>query len=31
VLDAKVFIEAHKKYYAPDICPAFWNALIPAA
>lgn len=28
VLDADVFIEAQKHYYASDICPGFWNALI---
>ncbi len=27
-LDADVFIEAHKNYYASDICPGFWSALI---
>lgn len=27
-LDADVFIEAHKNYYASDICPGFWTALI---
>jgi len=27
VLDANVFIEAHKRYYAFDICPGFWVAL----
>jgi len=28
VLDANVFIEAHQKYYAFDICPGFWRALV---
>jgi hypothetical protein len=28
VLDANVFIEAHQKYYAFDICPGFWPALV---
>jgi hypothetical protein len=28
VLDANVFIEAHKRYYAFDICPGYWAALI---
>lgn len=28
VLDANVFIQAHKMYYAFDICPGFWSALI---
>lgn len=27
VLDANVFIEAHKRYYAFDICPGFWEWL----
>lgn len=27
LLDANVFIEAHKKYYAFDICSGFWKAL----
>ena len=27
VLDANVFIEAHKRYYAFDICPGYWTAL----
>jgi len=28
VLDANVFIEAHKRYYGFDICPGFWLALL---
>lgn len=28
VLDANVFIEAYKRYYAFDICPGFWLALV---
>jgi hypothetical protein len=28
VLDANVFIQAHRMHYAFDICPGFWNALI---
>lgn len=28
VLDADVFIEAHRRHYAFDICPGFWTALI---
>lgn len=28
VLDANVFIEAHRRYYAFDICPGYWAALI---
>ncbi len=27
VLDANVFIEAHRTYYGFDLCPGFWNAL----
>lgn len=27
LLNANVFIEAHKRYYAFDIAPAFWNNL----
>ena len=27
LLDANVFIEAHKRYYAFDICPGFWKCL----
>jgi Domain of unknown function (DUF4411) len=27
VLDANVFITAHKTYYGFDICPGFWRAL----
>jgi len=28
VLDANVFIEAYRRYYAFDICPGYWVALI---
>ena len=28
VLDANVFIEAHRRYYAFDICGGFWEALL---
>ena len=28
ILDANVFIEAQKGYYAIDICPGFWQALV---
>jgi Domain of unknown function (DUF4411) len=28
VLDANVFIEAPRRYYAFDICPGYWAALI---
>ncbi len=27
VLDTNVFIEAHRRYYAQDICPGFWECL----
>jgi hypothetical protein len=27
-LDANVFIEAHRRYYAFDLCPGFWESLI---
>jgi predicted nucleic acid-binding protein len=28
VLDANVFIEAHRRYYAFDICSGFWDCLL---
>lgn len=28
VLDANVFISAHRSYYPKDICPGFWDSLI---
>jgi hypothetical protein len=28
LLDANVFIEAHRRYYAFDLCPGFWESLI---
>jgi hypothetical protein len=28
VLDANIFIEAKQRYYAFDVCPGFWNALV---
>lgn len=28
LLDANVFIEAHRRYYAMDLTPGFWDALI---
>ena len=28
VLDANVFIQAHRRYYSFDICPGFWNSLL---
>lgn len=30
ILDTNVFREAHKRYYAFDICPDFWTFLIEA-
>ena len=27
VLDTNVFIEAHRRYYARDLCPGFWDSL----
>ncbi len=27
VLDTNVFIEAHRRYYAQDLCPGFWDCL----
>lgn len=30
VLDADVLITANRSYYAPDICPSFWQHLIQA-
>ena len=26
-IDANVFIQAHRNYYALDLCPGFWDAL----
>lgn len=31
LLDANIFIEAHRRYYAFDIAPLFWMALIDNA
>lgn len=28
VLDANVFIQAHRRHYAFDICPGFWDLLV---
>lgn len=28
VLDANVLIQAHRTYYAFDICPGYWTALL---
>lgn len=30
ILDANVFIEARRRYYGLDFCPAFWDWLISA-
>lgn len=27
VLDTNIFIEAHRRYYAHDLCPGFWECL----
>lgn len=27
VLDANIFIEAHRRYYGLDLCPGFWESL----
>ena len=27
ILDTNVFVEAHRRYYAQDICPGFWKCL----
>ena len=27
VLDANIFIEAHRRYYGLDFCPGFWESL----
>ena len=27
VLDTNVFIGAHRRYYALDLCPGFWECL----
>ena len=27
-LDANVFMEAHRRYYAFDLCPGFWECLL---
>lgn len=31
VLDTNVFIEAHRRYYAFDLVPAFWDTLVRLA
>ena len=28
VLDTNVFIEAHRRYYAQNLCPGFWECLV---
>ncbi|MEK7765033.1 MAG: DUF4411 family protein, partial [bacterium] len=28
LLDADVFIQAHRQYYPFDVCPGFWDSLI---
>jgi hypothetical protein len=28
VLDTNVFVQAHRRHYAFDICPGFWDCLI---
>lgn len=28
ILDANIFIEAKRRYYAFDLCPGFWDSLI---
>jgi hypothetical protein len=28
LLDTNVFIEAHRGYYAVDLCPGFWDCLV---
>lgn len=28
ILDANVFIEAHRRYYSFDLCPGFWTSLV---
>ena len=28
LLDANIFIEAHKRYYGFDLCPGFWTSMI---
>lgn len=27
LLDTNVFVEAYQRYYAPDLCPGFWECL----
>lgn len=28
VLDTNIFVQAHRRHYAFDICPGFWDCLI---
>jgi len=28
ILDADVFIQAHRQYYPFDICPGYWDAIL---
>lgn len=28
VIDSNVFINAHRDYYAPELCPGFWDCLL---
>lgn len=28
ILDANIFIEAKRRYYAFDLCPGFWKSLM---
>ncbi len=27
MLDTNIFVEAHRRYYAQDLCPGFWECL----
>lgn len=31
VLDTNVLVEAHRRYYAFDLVPGFWDALVESA
>jgi hypothetical protein len=28
IIDSNVFMTAHRDYYAPDVCPGFWDCLL---
>ena len=28
VLDTNIFVEAHRRYYAMDLCPGFWESVL---